>query len=85
MGACHVIARSCLNGRLSHDKVTYCLYRTYIHTQQSTSDQSQDEDGAPSTVRDRLSILAEELLEKWKSLKEVFRIPKRTPLVFLSN
>ena len=51
------------------------------YSQQSTSDQSQDEEGQSSVAREKLSSMAEELLKKWETLKEVFRIPKRTPLV----
>ena len=53
------------------------------YSQQSTSDQSQDEEGQSSIAREKLSSMAEELLKKWETLKEVFRIPKRTPLVIL--
>ena len=47
-----------------------------------SSDQSQDE-GTEGGERDMLATLAVKLVDKWEGLKEVFRIPKRTPQVCL--
>ena len=52
----------------------------HTHTQQSGSEHSQDE-GQSCEASQKLIAAAEGLLKKWESLKEIFRIPKRTPQV----
>ena len=45
-----------------------------------SSDQSQDEDQTRG-LEEKVVAMAEEMIQKWQLLKEVFRIPKRTPQV----
>ena len=75
--------------KLRHERYSYVMCNLSGHThhhhthhtypQHSASDQSQDE--GQSESREKLVVTAEELLKKWEALKEVFRIPKRTPQV----